>query len=330
MKKKYGHFSEADRIQLAVLKAEGYKVSEIAERLNKDKSSLYRELGRNFVEPCYSGEKAHKISVNRYGKESLLESNLLLQSEVVRLLKQHYSPRQIEVTLKKNREQYVSHETIYKFAYSDEGKLLGLPSWLPRKHRKRKPRIKNKVKRSPIPNRNPLKNRPIHINDRSNFGHWEGDLMIFSNTNTNLITLRERLSRVMIAIKNPSKHADVTAKKIISNFRGTLRELIDSLTLDNGGEFAKHEDIAKKLQLETFFCDPYSSWQKGGVEQGNGVIRIELPRSTDIDSLSQHSINNMMRNINNRPMQLHDDLSPAEMFRKYTGDNIKGFVALQT
>lgn len=330
MKKKYGHFSEADRIQLAVLKSEGYKISEIAARLNKHKSSLYRELGRNCVAACYSGEKAHKISVNRHGKESLLESNSLLQSKVVKLLKQHYSPRQIEVSLKKHHEKYVSHETIYKFVYSDEGKLLGLPSLLPRKRRKRKHRVKNKVKKSPIPNRNPLKNRPIIINDRSEFGHWEGDLMIFSNTSTNLITLRERLSRVMIAIKNPSKHADVTAKNIISNFRGTLRELIDSLTLDNGGEFAKHELIAVKLQLDTFFCDPYSSWQKGAVEQGNGVIRIELPRSTDIASLSQNSINNMMRNINNRPMQLHGDLSPAEIFRKYAGDNVKGFVALQT
>ena len=154
--------------------------------------------------------------------------------------------------------------------------------------------------------------------------------MIFSNTNTNLITLRERVSRVIIAIKNSSKHADVTANNIISTFRGTLQELMASLTLDNGGEFAQHELIAEKLMLKTYFCDPYSSWQKGTNEQGNGIVRVEMPRDTDIEKMSQYRINKLLKNINNRPMQLHGDLSPSEIFKKMVGDNLSGVVALQT
>jgi IS30 family transposase len=330
MGKEYSHFSESERIQLLTLEEAGFSVLVIAEKLNKHKSSVYRELAGNMSSSGYSAQKAHVAAMNRRAKESRLEINFSLQSDVISLLKKHYSPRQISVTLRNKGGESVSHETIYKFVYSNAGNLLELPQWLARRHRKRKPKVKNKVKKSPIPNRNSIKNRPIAINTRKEFGHWEGDLMIFSNTNTNLITLRERVSRVIIAIKNPSKHAEVTAKNIISTFRGTLHPLIASLTLDNGGEFAQHELIAEKLQLKTYFCDPYSSWQKGTNEQGNGIVRVEMPRDTAIDNMSQYRINKMMRNINNRPMQLHSDLSPSEIFRKIVGDDFKGVVALQT
>jgi len=330
MGKQYAHFSQDERVQLSTLKNEGFSPTDIAKRLSKHRSSIYRELDRNISSTGYTADKANARALMRKGKQSILEIDLALQSSVISLLKKHYSPRQIAVTLKGSPKGSVSHETIYQFIYSDAGKCLDLPKWLARRHRKRKPKVKNRVKKSPIPNRNPIKNRPIHIQARKEFGHWEGDLMIFSNTSTNLITLRERKSRLILAIKNSSKHADVTASNIVSAFRGTLKELISTLTLDNGGEFAQHELIADKLQLKTFFCDPYASWQKGSNEQGNGIVRVEMPRNIDIEAMSQYRINKMMRNINNRPMQLHDDLSPAEIFKKMAGDNIKGIVALQT
>jgi IS30 family transposase len=330
MGKQYTQFSQAERVQLSTLKKGGFCVTDIAKRLTKHRSSIYRELSRNISSTGYSSDQANTRALIRKGKQSILKEDLVLQSRVISLLKKHYSPRQIAVTLKGSPHGSVSHETIYQFIYSDTGKEIDLHKWLARRHRKRKRRVRNRVKKSPIPNRNPIKNRPMHIQARDEFGHWEGDLMIFSNTNINLITLRERKSRLILAIKNSSKHADGTAMNIISTFRGTLKELISTLTFDNGGEFAKHEMIADKLQLNTFFCDPYSSWQKGTNEQGNGVIRVEMPRNIDIEAMSQYRINKMMRNINNRPMQLHDELSPAQIFKQMAGDNIKGVVALQT
>ena len=330
MGKQYAHFSQDERVQLSTLKKEGFSPTDIAKRLSKHRSSIYRELARNISSTGYTADKANTRALKRKGKQSILEIDLALQSSVISLLKKHYSPRQIAVTLKSSPKGSVSHETIYQFIYSDVGKCLDLPKWLARRHRKRKPKVKNRVKKSPIPNRNPIKNRPIHIQARKEFGHWEGDLMIFSNTSTNLITLRERKSRLILAIKNSSKHADVTASNIVSTFRGTLKELISTLTLDNGGEFAQHELIADKLQLKTFFCDPYASWQKGSNEQGNGIVRVEMPRNIDIEGMSQYRINKMMRNINNRPMQLHDELSPAQIFKQMAWGNIKGVVALQT
>ena len=143
--------------------------------------------------------------------------------------------------------------------------------------------------------------------------------MLFSNTKTNLITLRERKSRLFLAIKNPSKHSDVTSKNIINKFKGRKNILIQTLTLDNGGEFSKHEDIAKCLRIDTFFCDPYSSYQKGSVENGNGVLRYNLPRSADIDSLSQKQINNLVDKINNRPMKCLGFKTPSEVFMENYG-----------
>lgn len=148
--------------------------------------------------------------------------------------------------------------------------------------------------------------------------------MLFSNCSTNLITLRERKSRFFIAIKNPSKHAEPTSKNIIKKFKGRKNILIETLTLDNGGEFAKHENIAKQLRIDTFFCDPYSSYQKGSVENGNGVLRYDLPKSINIDSLSQKQIDKIVDKINNRPMKCLDFYTPAEIFRKNYGQLVGG------
>ena len=176
-----------------------------------------------------------------------------------------------------------------------------------------------KSKSSKIPNRVSIHDRPANIDTRDTFGHWEGDLVLFSNTTTNLITLRERKSRLFVTVKNPSKHADVTSKNIISKFRGRKKVLIETLTLDNGGEFFKHEEIAKCLRIDTFFCDPYASYQKGSVENGNGVLRYDLPRSTDIDSLSQKQIDKIVDKINNRPMKCLGFKTPAEVFMEKYG-----------
>ena len=182
---------------------------------------------------------------------------------------------------------------------------------------------KNKSPR--IPNRVSIHERPVNIEKRDGYGHWEGDLVLFSDSNTNLITLRERKSRVFLAIKNPSKHADITSKNIIKKFKGRKKTLIETLTLDNGGEFARHEDIARVLRIDTFFYDPYSSYQKGSVENGNGVLRYDLPRSTDIDSLSQKQIDKIVDKINNRPMKCLGFRTPSEVFMENYGQLVNNW-----
>ena len=329
MGKHYRHFKDSDRVQLATLRDAGHSVMDIAKRLNKSKSSIYREISRNSYWSKYSAKHAGQLYLKRRAKKRLIEKNIDIQEKVLKLLYKHYSPYQISVTLDKEYQIDISHESIYQFIYSEPGRKAGLSQWLPRRHKKRKNRARHKEKKIAIPNRNPIKNRPKEIDEHTIFGHWEGDLMIFSNTKVTLITLREMLSRVIIVIKNLSKKSNATAQNIISVFRGRLKMLIQSLTLDNGGEFAAHEKISKKLQLETYFCDPYASWQKGSVENGNGIIRIEMPRSIDIENMTQKAINAKIKNINNRPMRLHGNHSPAEIFKNRAGIDLTGIVALQ-
>lgn len=327
----YNHFTDEEREELYMLVTQGCSKSDIALMLGKHRSTIYKELARNSNAGRYSPTKAAEFYKLRRVKSTKLESDSDLRNQVIALLKRKYSPGQIVLHFKKiNGESPISAESIYTFVYSDLGKELGLPDYLRRKRKRRKPRKSTKVKKSPIPCRTPISERSDRINDRNEFGHWEGDLMIFSKQQETLITLRERKTRVILAIKNSGKESIETANKIIKTFSGINKIYFESCTLDNGGEFSKHQMIAKKLKAETYFCDPYASYQKGSIEQGNGMIRVELPRSTDLSMMTQSEINRIIKNINNRPMALHNGRTPSELFRDLTKNNVKGVVALQT
>lgn len=331
MNNQYRHFTETEREHLYELLNTGMRKDEIGDILGKDRSSIYRELNRNISRVGYLPDKANTCYLSRRQRPGKLLEDIVLQNKIIKMLKNKLSPGQINLIFKRQNEvSPISTESIYQFMYSSRGKELELYKYLRRKHKKRKIRKEKVAKKIAIPNRTPITQRPKAINDRKNFGHWECDLMIFSNQKINLITLRERTSRLMLSIKNKNKEAKTTAKNITTKFKGNNKDLFLSLTFDNGGEFAQHEKIAKSLDAQTYFCEPYASYQKGSVEQGNGVIRVELPRHTDLESMSQKEINSLMRNINSRPMELHGGLSPSEVFMKMSGNRANGFVALQT
>lgn len=327
----YNHFTDKEREKLYKFSSKGYSKSMIADLLGKHRSTIYRELSRNQSSIGYIPDRAKKHYLKRRSKKQKLVENVSLQNTIIQLLKKKRSPGQIVLLLKKGKTKSpISAESIYAFIYSDIGQELGLSQYLRRKRKRRKIRKSSAVKKIAIPCRTPISERPKEIDDRSEFGHWEGDLMIFSRQKTNLITLRERKSRIMIAIKNDNKESITTANNIIKTFKGNNKIIFLSCTFDNGGEFAGHQIIAKKLKAKTYFCDPYCSHQKGSVEQGNGVIRVEFPRSVDLSNMSQSEINREMKNINSRPMLLHNGASPSEIFKKLCVNNARGLVALQT
>ncbi len=170
--------------------------------------------------------------------------------------------------------------------------------------------------------RNPRIPKELHIskrsetaNPREEFGHWECDLMIFKrSTKTNLITMRERKTRFMIAIKNNSKCANSTAMNIISTLK-YYKNHVKSITFDQGVKFSKYQWIKYCINADIYFCDPASPHQKGCIENGNGVIRVELKRDHELDKLKQHEINRIITNINNRPFKCLGYLTPEEIFK---------------
>lgn len=323
MGKHYEHLDIASREKLYELLQKGYGVKVIAEKLCYHKSTLYRELNRNKTRIGYLPDSAQKLADKRHAKPLKIEGNPELKNSIISRLMGGWSPEQIAGFLQREKGiKVISHETIYAYIYSRKDKDNSLHLCLRKRRKRRRARVGCKAKRISIPNRTSIHARPAEIEEREAFGHWEGDLMLFSDQRNNLITLRERKSRFFIAIKNPNKMADTTAENIIKKFRGQKKTLIETLTLDNGGEFASHEKIQKCLRIDTFFCDPYSSYQKGSIENGNGVLRYDLPRSTNLENLSQKAIDKIVSKINNRPMKCLGFNTPAEVFQKHYSELI--------
>jgi IS30 family transposase len=229
-----------------------------------------------------------------------------------------WSPWQIEGRLKLENDGkcIISHETIYRYIYSDNELRNQLYKKLRRKHFFR---VKRGQRKPRIPEELMIKNRPKEINNRGIFGHWECDLMIFKQgIKGNLITLRERVSRYLLSIKNVNKTAKGTALAIISTLKG-YKSYINSITFDQGSEFQRYDWIKECLETEIYFCEPGAPEQKGAVENVNGVIRVEFPRSLNIDAIKQDEISKIADEINERPLKCLGYKTPKEVFMGYTG-----------
>lgn len=320
MGKQYQHITQENRVAISTLLKAGFGRQAIADQLGVHRSTIYREINRNGLKVSgYLPIVAERLVKERKTRQLKLNEDNDLSRLVAGYLKKGWSPEQIAGRLKQENQgiSLISHETIYRWIYSDFGKRNRYYMLLRRKRFWRVPRGVRKPK-AIIPDRISIADRPEAINQRNEFGHWEGDLMLFTKagTKSNLITLRERLSRYFVAISNPSRHAIETAKRITKYFSSGKNDTVNSITFDNGSEFFAHLYIANQLGISTFFCDPYKSWQKGSVENGNGVLRVELPRTTQIDKMSQAEINKLVMSINRRPMKCLSYRTPEEVFNE--------------
>lgn len=315
----YRQLSREDRYMIYFMLADKFTQSEIARKLNFHRSTISRESKRNSNHYGYTPGIASKAAKKRrYHKRSNFIAYSWLKSYVIARLTEGWSPEQISGRLRlKYGKTIIAHETIYRFIYSDEGVENKLYLYLCKKKRLRRPRGRRRAKQM-IPNRVSIHERPVEIEKRRTFGHWEGDLMMFSKyVLSNIITLRERKSRFIVAIKNQDKKPTATAKNII-NYLHPLKKYIKSITFDNGIEFKDHESIAEKLNLATYFCDPYKSYQKGCIENGNKLLRQPFPRDLDITAYDQAYITEQAMKINSKPMKCLGFKTPAEVFHGHT------------
>jgi IS30 family transposase len=156
-------------------------------------------------------------------------------------------------------------------------------------------------------------NRPLEAADRKTCGHWEADLMMFSKYGQAILTVHERKSRLLLAIRLTSKAAHGVARHLVNLFGVMPQPLRQTVTFDNGTEFARHLAL-RSLSIETFFCDPYAPWQKGGIENAIGRMRRFMPRKTDLATLSNRRFRNLVAVYNNTPRKCLDFKTPAESF----------------
>jgi transposase, IS30 family len=319
MGKEYSHISADDRIKLYGLLYDGFTVRAIAKALNKHHSTIYRELNRNCHKEGYRPDWANDEYKyrRRNGSSTKLDNNPKLKDQIITLLKEGLSPELIAGRLKLEQgSQVISFETIYRYIYSPAGKVLELYKLLKKKRRFRYPRGK---RRSHAKEAKPsIHERAETINNRSCFGHWEGDLVIFSKIRTNLVTLRERQSRYIQAFKNEDRKSLTTLNTLVKYMKDASMR---SLTLDNGPEFARYKMLGKQLNAAIYFCDPYKSYQKGGVENANRALRADLPRQTDLSNYTQEQIDGIVYKLNNRPMKCLGFKTPQEVYNENCSTN---------
>lgn len=315
---RYNQIDLEERYEIARLQSAGCSIRKIAAALDRSPSSISREIRRNAnIKGQFQPSYADQQSQARRWTGSKLDRDHELREEVLSRLAQGWSPREIAGRFSREAGKCViSHETIYRFVYAQISRTKDF-SWrhyLPRARSKRGWHRRcggSSVLR--IAHRKPLKERPKEAEDRKTPGHWEADLMLFGNHGQAVLALLERRSRVLIAARQTSKEAKVTVKNMTDILAPLPPAWRQTVTFDNGNEFARHYDL-HKLNVKTYFCDPYKPWQKGGVENAIGRLRRKLPQTTDLAALSEEQFVNQIRAYNNTPRKCLDFQTPAEIF----------------
>jgi IS30 family transposase len=318
MGKHYGHFSLEERCQVAELHQAGRSIQQIAAALDRSPSSISRELKRNRgVQLGYKPTYAQEQAAARRWKGSRLERNAELRELVLDRLKGGWSPEQIAGWLARSKAATrISHESIYRFIY-DQIRRTNDGSWrhyLPRAKGKRgRRRRTSRSSVSLIKGRVSIALRPPEVERRGSFGHWEADLMLFATPGQAILVSQERKSRALLSAKQPGKAASPVAARLLAWFTAIVPQLRKSITFDNGTEFAQHLLLVDQLDIQTYFCDPHSPWQKGTIENAIGRLRRFLPRSTNISTIDDDAFNACITAYNNTPRKCLGFQTPAEV-----------------
>jgi IS30 family transposase len=286
----------------------------IAYELERWPSSVSREIKRNSDSKgfYYYPEEAHVHSKKRKARHgSKVTRHADLHKYVVEGLKKSWPPVSIAGGWNlENPDNTVTDETIYRFIYRPENKKLELYKLLRRKRPKRG--IMRKTKSAGgIVNRVSIHQRPEHINQRAEVGHFEGDLIFYKGSKSiNAFTAIDRKTRYAMIIRNESKHSENILEKVSAK----LGRFAKSITFDNGTEFALHTKLKEKHGIDTYFCDPGSPWQKGSIEHFNGMTRHFIPFEVPPQKVSQEELDAVAYSINHMPRQSLGFLTACKAF----------------
>ncbi len=315
MGKNYDQLDIDERYEIYRLHQADTSLQEIGRLMGRSPSTISRELRRNALPRGeYKPGSADRIALSRCRRLSRIERLNPLRTHVGDRLAMGWSPEQIAGRLRREGSEHsVGVETIYRFIYRPRIRSEKLYRFLPRAKASRGRRY-FKHRREPIEGRRSISERPQSVALRKEFGHWEGDLMQFRTQRGNLLTVCERKSRFVLTFPLQTKTADETGDAVIRLLRNLPRAARKSITYDNGGEFVRHADMEAALNMAVYFCDPHSPWQRGSIENTNGILRRDLPRKTDITNYTARDIGEITWAINSTPRKCLGFKTPAEAF----------------
>jgi len=316
----YKYLSPDDRDRISVLYNKGETISGIAKMLGRNKGTISREIKRNSSSQhdCYMGHRAQQRADMR--AENSHNHPRMRHEDICDYVLSHleigWSPEQVSGRIVIEHPGWsISHEAIYQYIYDSETpNRKHLIECLRYSHRIRKPKsIGRKQQSTKIPNRIPIDQRPVSVDNRKEFGHWETDSLVSRKSAVALNSTTERKSKLLLLTKIPAKTADETAGAIIERFKQLPLHARLTLTMDNGTENVLHEKITAKLGTKCYFAHPYHSWERGTNENTNGLIRWYLPKGTDFSKISDKQIMFIESTLNNRPRKCLGFKTPIEV-----------------
>jgi len=315
--------SEREEISRGIVA--GHSLRSIAKAVSRAPSTVSREVNRNGGRQGYRAIRAEQAAWQRSHrpKRCKLVRNRALARIVAHKLKQLWSPEQIAGWLKRTYpedENYrVSHEIIYRSLYVQARGALKkeLIKHLRSKRTMRHSRHGNRSGegQGQIKDMVRISERPASVEDRAVPGHWEGDLIVGSNESY-IATLVERHTRYVMLAKVNGKDTNTVITALIKQAKKLPRELYKSLTWDRGKELSDHQRFTLATDIDVYFCDPQSPWQRGSNENTNGLLRQYFPKGTDLSVYSQRHLNKVARQLNDRPRKTLEFFSPAEKFNE--------------
>lgn len=353
----YSQLTQTDRVTIQVLLQAEHSGRSIARQLHVHHSTICREIVRSKARPCDGAgsylaapaqrrSNARRACGGRARRKLGADLKTPLWKVVLEGLRCHWSPEQIAGKLVPCKDKAktvtvngvngmgsvasVSHETIYCALYAMprgtlRTELIGL---LRKSHKTRLPRARGTTRKGILPNMTNIALRPPEVAARIVPGHWEGDLIKGSMNRSSVGTLVERTSRYVMLVKLNGG----TAEHVLDGFKRRLKSIPQSLrqtmTYDQGSEMALHESLSASLDMDIFFCDPHSPWQRGSNENANGLIREFLPKGMDLNHVSHQQLASIEHALNNRPRKILGFKTPLEVFSEIKLQHIAG-VALQ-
>ncbi len=314
--RKYHQLTQEERYRITALKMSGNSQAQIARALDRDPSTISRELKRNATahDGGYRAEKAHSYAVARR-RRSRRKAHFSADemAHVVELVRQRWSPEQISGALKKTGELLISHETIYRKLRWDKrigGELWKYTRIMSKFGRKR---YRGKDSRGVLPGKRSIHERPAEVENRRTIGHWEADTVMGRDNRHSLLTLVERKTGYAIIkkLKTRTKH-EVTraAMRAITQHERRFK----TITFDNGTEFHDYKKLEQRFTLKCYFATPYHSWERGSNENLNGLIRQYLPKGMCLRDVTQAQCNAIEDDLNNRPRKRHAFSTPAQLY----------------
>lgn len=320
--KKYYRLSLKERVIIETLLIENKTKSYIAKRLNRSRSTITREVkkwGENYdakLADWYAKDdylnKRNKDKINTYNK---------LKIYVYRGLLNAWSPEQIAGKIKLDYPNdpimTISHEAIYTHIYAHRQARLNkkLIALLPYQKSQRRRANANSKRGVKIKDQISIDDRPEHVENRKEIGHWEGDLIIGKGQKSAIGTLVERKARYTFIVKLSNRKSATVRKGFVKEFKQTNTLFKKTLTYDNGNEMAQHKQFSKQTKMPVYFAHPYSSWERGTNENTNGLIRRFFPKGTDFKNVTEKELKIVQEKLNNRPRKVLKYKTPNEVFK---------------